>query len=86
MPKTPKMLYVLVRDADVRKFRIMYGHFDNVPKVGEMVERDRMLCGSKYWSIVKVYDAEQQRTLESLSNFIGIEAVQKLIDFDYLQQ
>lgn len=86
MPKTPKMLYVLVRDADVRKFRIMYGQFDNVPKVGEMVERDRMLCGSKYWFIVKVYDAEQQRTLESLSNFIGIEAVQKLFDFDYLQQ
>jgi hypothetical protein len=74
------MLYLVVRNSGSTCFRIISGQFDEVPKVGDLVERDPKQCGVKNWYVRKVYDDDMQRKIGALSTLMTFEEVQKLID------
>lgn len=76
-----KMMYVLVSNPASSSFRLIYGQFDETPKVGDVVKRD-LSTGGSTWFIAKVYDDDQQRKLQAVSTLTGFDELQKIVSFD----
>ncbi len=67
-------MYVLAKWG--RKQELVHGTFD-APQVGEKFKRDK-LTGNAEWEIIKVFDHEQQASLQALEQLMGYASLQKL--------
>jgi hypothetical protein len=75
-------MFLLARNEKTTKIQIVQGHFEIPPTIGQAVERDPVTCGSPQWTVVKVFDDDEQRRLTALASLIGYMALKNLFDLE----
>lgn len=65
---TSTLYFVVVRAKNL--VRVINASFEVPPKIGDGIKRDR-LTEEENWTVVKVFDFDQQRKLEALWLLMG---------------
>jgi hypothetical protein len=66
-----KVRYVLATNGGRTAINLVEGNFPDDIAVGSTFERDPLLSGMKFWTVVKVFDQGQQVRLQALHNLLG---------------
>lgn len=75
--------FVLARNADRTRIELVFGAFSfEKLSVGDNFERDPVTVGCRNWTIVKVFDPDEQRQLTAFTELAGHGSVEKLFKTD----
>lgn len=81
MSVVPTAFFLVVRANN--QVRLIYGTFEIPIKVGDTVKRDPLVSGVVDWTVVKIFDDEEQIKLGALWHLMGsLDKLTSLVDLD----
>jgi hypothetical protein len=76
-------IFVLARNADKTRIELVLGAFSfEKLSVGDEFVRDPVTAGSRRWTIIKVFDSDEQRQLAAFTELAGHGSVAELFKTD----